>query len=543
MRRFVGWSVIPAACFVLLGLAWGSRAAQPIESLAQTVKLGQDGVLSVNEIWRYDFGLWGGDGVERRLPGAFEVAGRGKPISLDGLEVSDDRGVVLPHTLSRGNGDYVISIKNAEQRFVGAKIFRLTYIVSGAVVVSGDKALLNWQIAGGFREQVNNPSGKVILPFKLAESELKTDCRYGDANAPALCPVKITQTENETVAELSGIGRLEPGQTLTLSVEMPRKYLHKMTWLVTARNQFGRYWTWLLSLLAILAGLVWRKTWPKNPMKSSAYGLRYSPPTDLTPMETSMLLTGKADKRDLAADIFSLASNGLLTLELVGGQQGTDYFMRARGKPRALNDDYQQLIMESLFTDRTEVSLSVYLKELSERWPEITKSLKRGLHRKGLSNTKAKVVKLLFVALWAGMALLGWQLGNWLGLEIVSQAGLSSVGIVMGLFGLFRPAYSRLWLETMYGLKGFEHYLADRPTGPGMNQSVAPVRNSQLFEAYLPYALSLDESQVWASQFNDIRLSPPAWYVNPFWKGEFNPKLLADDLATLGQVMNEEELI
>jgi uncharacterized membrane protein len=97
--------------------------------------------------------------------------------------------------------------------------------------------------------------------------------------------------------------------------------------------------------------------------------------------------------------------------------------------------------------------------------------------------------------------------------NVVLGAGIALTGIIILAFSGIMPAKTadgaRRWREV----KGLEEYIR-RAEKSELEMSQGPERTTELFSALLPYAVALDVSDIWVSQFAGVLASqPPTWYV------------------------------
>ena len=58
------------------------------------------------------------------------------------------------------------------------------------------------------------------------------------------------------------------------------------------------------------------------------------------------------------------------------------------------------------------------------------------------------------------------------------------------------------------------------------------MKDLNLFEKFLPYAIALDVSDRWAEAFEGIRQEPPQWYRGRGWGGDFHPSTFNNSLSS-----------
>jgi len=137
----------------------------------------------------------------------------------------------------------------------------------------------------------------------------------------------------------------------------------------------------------------------------------------------------------------------------------------------------------------------------------------------------------IFAALVASLLALAFLGGEAFGLFFLGQAislGASVLLVVLivlnGLFFYLLKAPTLKGRKIMDQIDGFRLYLSVAEQ-ERMNMLNPPDKNPELFEKYLPYALSLDVEVEWCEQFADVlahagvggQSYSPSWYVGHSW--------------------------
>jgi|SRR5579862_6185441 len=102
--------------------------------------------------------------------------------------------------------------------------------------------------------------------------------------------------------------------------------------------------------------------------------------------------------------------------------------------------------------------------------------------------------------------------------------GVFTGAIVLGS-GFFLPARSRAGTQTLAKVLGFREFLLRVEK----DQIERLEKTPELFEKYLPYAMTLAVENRWTQTFGNITVPPPKWYQGNCRDG-FLPMHLTDDL-------------
>ena len=287
----------------------------------------------------------------------------------------------------------------------------------------------------------------------------------------------------------------------------------------------------LAAALAVLAagaaGLVvfWTRQ-RREPAAFAASELSYTaPPNDLSPAIAGVLTSSgaQASWSQALGTLFELGRRGVLSIEESPEHKWyrqQDFLLQLREQPADLRP-HERGLLELLFTDKTSLSPSVKLSELSSslrtrsRWKQFSEPLKEEMQAAGFfsperqqARNKLLIAGIVLLAL-AGVALAG-------GILLVErfQAGpflipgslflLSIAAFVLG--GVFSPLYDQGAAEASRW-KGFAQFLRDATKGR------EPVWGLEMFERYLPYAASFGLAVAWVKAFQKQGgLEIPAWF-------------------------------
>ena len=270
--------------------------------------------------------------------------------------------------------------------------------------------------------------------------------------------------------------------------------------------------------------------------------VRYEPPDTLTPAEAGTIMDNTADMRDITATVVDLAVRGYLKIEerpeshLFGLLKRTEYVFHQLSPPvnAAGLAPHETSVLSGIFgSGRAEVPLSDLENDFYRHLPEIRQSLFARLVGKGLYRSRPDTVRgrwLFGAVLVAGLiVVLGGTLGTRLNLSLLPvflAAGAS--GLIVAGFGAVMPARTVAGARVLERVLGFEEFL--RRVDSEHYQRV--VKTPEMFERFLPYAMTFRVERRWARAFEGIYREPPTWYVGSN-AGGFNLDHFSTRLADL----------
>jgi len=287
----------------------------------------------------------------------------------------------------------------------------------------------------------------------------------------------------------------------------------------------------LAAALAVLAvgavGLVafWTRQ-RREPAALAAGELSYTaPPSDLSPAIAGVITSSgaQASWSQALGTLFELGRRGVLSIEESPEHKWyrqQDFLLQLREQPAELRP-HERGLLELLFTDKTGLSSSIKLSELSSslrtrsRWKQFSEPLKEEMQAAGFFSPERQqarnklliaggVLLALAVVALAGAILVveRFQAGPFL---IPASLFLLSMAAFV-LAGIFSPLSDQGAAEATRW-KSFARFLRDATKGR------EPVWGLEMFERYLPYAASFGMAVAWVKAFQKQGgLEIPAWF-------------------------------
>jgi hypothetical protein len=455
------------------------------------------------------------------------------------ISVRDASGNAWKHKVERSGGFVRVRIGDPDKFVEGRQVYVIEYSVENGVLSFPDHDELYWNITGN---EWDVPIGRVSAHVAVAAGnrpiEVRTRCFTGPRGSrEQACTVSPSPNGGTFVSTRA----FAPGEGMTVVLGWEKGIVRLAPpWKTHAfRLNLSENWVFLVPILTLAYMLA---RWYREGRDPSAKGPRvvaYGPPEEngrpLLPAEMGVLLDERFDPRDITASVVNLAVKGRITIEerVTPGLlfDKTDYVMKKTKGPGVELPPFEALLMERLFLEHDpEVSVSDLKQKFFRNIEDLKKSVFEGLERRKLfgANPLAVTEKyrfrgfLIFFA-GGGLALLATKIGLLEGASPVVAAILS--GAVVFLLAPYMPVKTVKGVNTLGEIRGFEEFLSRTE-----KDRLERMKDANLFERCLPYAIALGVSERWAKAFEGIRQEPPRWYVSPGGFDAFRPTSFHDSL-------------
>lgn len=526
-----------------LCLVYGKAAVavEEIEDFSSIVNIRQDGIVMVSENLKYNFGGVQRNEIFRDFQNRYEINGKAYWIRIKDAAAKDDKGIEYKTKISNKNGNTRLTIYSEGKPFSGKKIFYVTYRIENAIKDNSGHSEFKWNVNGG-GWRINTVKAKIVLllPEKSTPSNLSGECLYGLLDKNIRCSPKITTDNNGVIAEYSTPSNLYSGEDFNISLAFPSDLMIKLTTWMKFKMFASDNWAACTPLLSLLIGLLWRK---KKIVKKVG-SFRNNPPEDLALLEMAYLKNGSINRYDVATEIFHLANKGYLTIELTKNNEGVgDYWIIKRRQYGQMANDFDMSILNSLFSERESVLLSIWQNELIEIMPEIINGVKNSLIAKD-HLYKNPGIRRIYAGLTAVILSVIGMAGSYLfNLPFVFEVSLILSGLVIFLIGLSIPPKTKNQLQAEIEITGYINYLLSSQISENISSTNVVNKNPTLFENSLPEALALGVGKQWANQFANTVVNRPSWFGDPFWPDTINSFNVYNDVETFAKVLNGDLIL
>jgi uncharacterized protein (TIGR04222 family) len=548
-------SVIVAAAAVCLGaLAAAAPAAagtfETIHNYDVDITVLPDGSLSIVETIDYDFGDEQHHGIFRDIPTRLhydDTYDRVMPLRVD--RVTGSPGTPVQYDVSdAGDGKTEIKIGDPDQLITGVHQYRIEYTVQGALNSFPQRDELYWNAIGDeWGVPIERATVQVSTPGRITG----VACFQGQERSSERCDAsafkgdtaRFGQTQLFPYEGLTVVVGIEKGAVAVSPPILDERWSPARAFAVTpatgstagalavigiagfgflawARGRDRRYRG---SQVDQIMGNPHGESEPVPVGDADAEGpVEFAPPEGIRPGQVGTLIDEHANTLDVSATIVDLAVRGFLQIHEIPKE---GFF----GKPdwrlvRTDADDapllpYERMLLEGLFRDGQETTLSALRTTFAERLSKVEDSLYADARDQGWFAIRPDKVRLRWRLLGFGLTFLGIVLT--VALAATTHLGLIGLAaLVVGLvlwFGAGRmPARTAKGTAMVRRVRGYRRVIdtADRYLARWAEQE-------NEFPKMLPYAIVFGLTDKWAHAFQALAAQAPSgmtpivpWYVS-----------------------------
>jgi uncharacterized membrane protein YgcG len=519
-----------------------------IRSFDVFIDLHVDGSYTVKESIVYDFGSEDRHGIYRNIPLAGEIAGEYRRMSLKNVLVTNRSGTPTPFETSRKRDGLEIKIGDPDHLVTGIQYYVISYTVHGGVLYHDEYDEIYWNATGNeWQIPIDQARLRLRLPDGYGTETIRdSECYLGEVGDRYSCkgPFQVRGDGSGRTVEYLATRTLFPGSGMTAAFGLPKGTLEEPGFgkkFVDALIRYG-YILFFLVPLGVLV-YMWR-LWlrvGRDPKGRGTIVPEYEAPAGLTPLEVGTLIDGKADLRDISAEIVYLAVRGHLKIRkvskpILGVIPHSDYeLIRMTGYKDDLGETDRSLL-DYLF--RYGRGDTVSLTELKDNFYEHLGTLRGSVHRvlhvaKELHTRDHRKVRTYWGqrAMFAAfLAIAASLVFSYVSRELGYAAfwsGVASALILVG-FGYFMPSTTIQGAYMKEYLEGLKLYL-EKAEKLRLEFHNDPENVPDKFSELLPFAMVLGVEKEWAKQFRNVYLSEQGWYEGA---GSLTPQRLVSDMST-----------
>ena len=508
--------MIRRVAFLLLMFAVHVQADERILSYHSDIHIRADGWIEVAETIRVRAeGNQIRRGIYRDYPTDYEDQFGNRYQALYEIRTVSRDGAPEPYRTERlGNG--VRTYFGSSNVFLtpGEYTYVFRYEAGRMLGFFDDADELWWNVTGnGWAFPIDAASATVTFDFEVSPGDLQLDAWQGTYGSRASADAMLDASRNPSYAATR---TLFDGEGLTLSVRWPKGFVteptetQKLVWLLTDN----------INLLVALAGLaamlgyyipVWR-SYGKDPAPGVIM-TRYEPPEGFSPASLRYIANMGYDNETMTAGVINLAVKGYLKINA-----GDEYHSLRRtdpgDNPPALAAG-EKALLDALFVEYSHLTLYDMNHEIiggAKKAHE--KSLKADYHKRYfVTNGLLNLPPLMIFVITAIVALA-------IGPSPMVIATIIGSLFAMATFAVLLKRPTSLGRALLDESLGFEEYLKIAEKDE-LNLRNPPEKTPELFEQYLPFALTLGVEQDWADRFAKIFSSldgqrdtsyQPTWY-------------------------------
>lgn len=535
-------ALLPVLLLLLLFLPAPARAEDfTIRSFRSEIEVRADASLRVVETIDVIF-LRPRHGLYRDLPFRFtDELGKETTTPLRVVSVTNPGGVAWRYKVDRSGGFLRVRIGDPDRFVEGRQVYVITYTAENAILFFPDHDELYWNVTGN-EWPVAIESASATATVSAAGGLLKIRTR-GYTGPRGSREEACTVTPSANGATFTATRAFRPGEGMTIVLGWEKGIVHPgSAWKSTFfRLNLSENWVFLAPLFSLgyMLARWYRKG--KDPSTGDPLVVAYAPPEEngrpLLPAEIGGLIDERLDPKDITASVVDLAVKKHITIEEKKSPgvlfHKTDYLLRKTKEPGADLLPFERLLMERLFRDHgQEVSVSELKFEFYKNLDDLKKAAFEGLERmkcfaaNPLNVTSTYRHAGFFIGFGgSALALIAGKFG-WEGSASAVVAALLS-GVVVFLFSSRMPVKTLTGVKTLGRIKGFEEFLTRAE-----KDRLERMKDANLFEKYLPYAIALGVSERWADAFVGIYQETPRWYVSEGGVDTFRPAAFHHSLDT-----------
>ncbi len=392
-----------------------------------------------------------------------------------------------------------------------------TFASTEGQVASDPGSVLYWNVvAQGWEMAIRRARIAISLPSPSGQVQ----CSAGSATGPGPCGIAGAGTRDLVLTAEDLPPRT--GMTVRATMSPPEPDRPGVPWSVRWDPILGRSVGALIAVLALaaaalVAGIAWGRSGREE---SPGFPVQYAPPEGLGPVQTTYMATESHGPAPLVATILYLADRGFVSLEnpavdswrIIGRAQDAQWGVLDPGA-QAVGDALGIRSPGASFAADGSIGAG---KTLGEAQKALPAAVDRWASSAGLVHVApneylgrvAWVVAVLLAAL--GFTGLGWPT-MW-GLPFAAFA-IGGVTLLATGIGRRRTAAGRVvWSKA----GGFQRLLST----PSAEDRFDFAARTDLFIAYVPYAVAFGVADRWAEKYRVATQSEPpipAWY--PYYAG------------------------
>ncbi|MQA80356.1 MAG: DUF2207 domain-containing protein [Streptosporangiales bacterium] len=522
LRRCAAAGVAAVAVLTFAPQATARDVGERITSYDVSMRVGDDGSMTVEETVDYDFGTsTDKHGFYRDLVTRMDYDRYNyRHYPVDDIKVSSPTGAPDDLSIDEGDTSTRIRIGDAGDTTSGQQRYTISYRVEGVLNGFSDHVELYWNVLGtGFDAPIDSATATVETP---GDDVTRVECYAGEQGSKSSC---ATKTRSADTASFSA-DSLDADEAFTVVVGMPKGsatatpiLTERPSW----RTDFGPgianvAGVVLAAAAAVLLWLLLRRKRREHAADASSAApasgsgvlrqqpdgsVTFAPPGGLRPGQVGTLDDDKADTIDVTATIVDLAVRGYLVIdELPDGDWGLR-MLRAPG-PEFL--PYERRFFDALFLGKPD---RVRMSDLKNKFASTLGSIKDLMYsdmaqRGWFTSRKPRTVKTLW-----------WVLGGVVGgiglivLMSIAQGGHTPFGtgaVALVLLGGGIVYGARLIpAKTVAGAQAHAQVQAFRDEMAALDFSRLPEGSrDEIMSRYLPYAMAFGQTNQWTAAFAQL---------------------------------------
>ncbi len=534
---------------------------EKIDNYNILMRVEKNGDLSVSERIDYDFGNLDRHGIYRDIPTVLNQQGKKVRLKISDIAVTDEQGKDLSFETSSNGGVLQIKIGDADKLITGKHSYIIDYSIEKPFVFLESVDRLSWNAIGSFwKVPIYSATVEIKLDPELTPALQNATCYFGAWGSTQAC----NSTES---ALLYKISNLESYSGVTVDLDFQKGTIPPPT-----REEifFAALKKWWGVIIPILVFIFLYRHWSRHGRDPKGKGTlitEFDAPDKLSPAEVGVVLDERAHNKDIWSSLIDLAIRGYIKitrLEKTGLLSTEDYLLERKKGIEGLQNEFEILLLESLFKRQTDITSlkdlkKVFQKKLEENSDDLLESVKlsdlkykfasdlttiqtslyKEVVQKGYFPKNPETTKGIFLGIGIFALVMSIVSAGFL-LNFDNVVLLVSLIVASCLFFVFSPLMSK---RTEKGVAAKEHILGLKnylnvAEKDRINFHNAPEKNPDIFEKYLPFAMALGVEKEWAKQFEDLSLNNFSWYSSSAGSN-FSSIALVSSLSSFSTTANQ----
>lgn len=477
------------------------------------IKVEPDASLAVREAITFNF-RGRHQGIYRVIPVRYPRGGLEFAMRLDDVRVLDEAFRPLTTEVS-SSGRYVRIKAWVPGAVDTTRTLTVAYRVRRGLFTVDDHEELYWNVTG---DEWDVPIGRaeavVMGPPGASLDQVRAIAYTGYRGSAG---TDYVEERSVDVLTFRTTRPLQPRQGLTIAVAWPPGVVGRPPAWRRAGWFVHDNWPLTLPGLAVALGLLAWRWYGRDPDTSLSVKPEYAPPGDLAPAEAGVLLSERAQPRDVVATVVDLAVRGYLHIEPVTrADQETDYLFR-RLKPVVGDPSlrpFELFLLARLFDTDWRLNmrlLSEVRRDYDNVFPPIRDAIYRSAVKRRLFPTSPDAVRRIWLGLGITILVAGAAAYAapplWVGQgRGVLGLGLALSGAAIAALAPFMPRRTWEGARAVVRVRGFQDFL-ERVE----RDRLARMPHDTLHR-WLPWAIALGVTERWIWKFEGLAVDDPSWY-------------------------------
>lgn len=496
--------------------------AEEIRDYLIRAEIGEDGVVAVAEEIQVHFpdarrGIFREIPISYRLPTGERYRLR---VAVDQVLAN---GASVPYRQYTERGNLVLRIGDPDRTVRGLVTYTIHYRVLRALRRYEGEIELYWNAIGtDWAMPIARGRVEIAFPAGLGAADVRTVGFRGPPGSRD--PFSLVWQDGRLQGETTA---LRAGEGVTVAVRVPEGAValpgawQGFVWFLQDNLYAGIPVVVFLGMFAFW----WKRG--RDP-RVGTVAPEFRAPQGLGPAEAGVLLDNRADPRDFAAAILSLATKGHLVIrELWRGDAGRepDDFELVAAASKAPLTPYEKAVRDALLSGEDSRKISDLKYKLYDKMPGLAARLYMDLTEDGHYLGNPDRVRGACHGLGIGFIVLAAFLG-YLAQSLYLGLAIGASGLIVFAFAPFIPKRTGKGIEALRGVLGLIEYIRRAEV-----DRIEFAAREKHFDELLPYTMALGLTELWTNKFDGVLAKAPDWYQGRF--PTFVPHLFGARLLAL----------